>query len=127
AVGVIPLFLGLAAGGLVGALDDPEQFLPALATEVLPVGLYVIFAGALISAILSTVDTILLVAAGLASHNVLAPVLGIASERWRLLLTRAGVPVLGAVALSVALRADGVAELVEEASAFGSAGVLVVV
>jgi Na+/pantothenate symporter len=88
---------------------------------------YVIFAGALISAILSTVDTILLVASGLVAHNIVAPILGIESDRTRLRLARAGVLVLGAVSLLLALRSTGVAELVEEASSFGSAGVLVVV
>jgi xanthosine utilization system XapX-like protein len=37
------------------------------------------------------------------------------------------VVVLGGLALLLALRAEGVAELVEEASSFGSAGLLVVV
>jgi solute:Na+ symporter, SSS family len=127
AVGILPLFLGLAAGGLLPGLTDSEQFLPALARQVLPTAGFVLFAGALISAILSTVDTILLVASGLATHNVLTPLLGIRTERVRLAMARAGVLVLGAVALVLALRAQGVAELVEDASAFGSAGVLVVV
>jgi Na+/proline symporter len=127
AVGVLPVFLGLAAGGLVGELADPEQFLPVLASTVLPTALYVVFAGALISAILSTIDTILLVASGLATQNVIAPVLRIGSEATRLRLARAGVVVFGALALWLALRAQGVAELVEVASAFGSAGVFVVV
>lgn len=127
AVGILPVFLGLAAGGLVGELADPEQFLPVLASTVLPTALYVIFAGALISAILSTIDTILLVASGLATQNVIAPVLGIASETMRLRLARGGVVVFGLLASVLALRAQGVADLVESASAFGSAGVLVVI
>lgn len=127
AVGILPVFLGLAAGGLVGELADPEQFLPVLARTVLPTALYVVLAGALISAILSTIDTILLVASGLATQNVIAPVLRIGSEATRLRLARAGVVVFGALALWLALRAQGVAALVEDASAFGSAGVLVVI
>jgi SSS family solute:Na+ symporter len=126
-VGILPVFLGLVAGTLVGPLPDHEQFLPVLAREALPTAAFVIFAGALISAILSTVDTILLVGSGLATHNVLAPVLGIEREGTRLAMARGGVVVLGGLALLLALRAEGVAELVEDASAFGSAGVLVVV
>jgi Na+/proline symporter len=127
AVGVLPVLLGLSAGHLVPPLTDAEQFLPALAREVLPTAGFVLLAGALISAILSTVDTILLVTAGLATHNVLAPALGVRSERIRLEMARGGVAALGGLALWLALRADGVAQLVEDASAFGSAGVLVVV
>jgi Na+/proline symporter len=126
-VGLLPLFLGLAAAALVPGLADAEQFLPALAREVLPGAGYVLFSGALLSAILSTVDTILLAGSGLATHNVIAPLLGIVAERSRLRLARGGVVVLGAVALALALHASDVAALVEEASSFGSAGALVVV
>ena len=126
-VGILPIFLGLAAGALVPALTESEQFLPALAREVLPTAGYVLFAGAIISAILSTVDTILLIASGLLTHNVIAPVLRISSDHTRLALARGGVIVLGGLSLFLALGARGVAELVEEASSFGSAGVLVVV
>ncbi len=127
AVGLVPVFIGIAAGGLTPTLTEPEQFLPALARSILPPVLYVVLAGALISAILSTVDTVLLVAGGLASHNVVAPALGITDDRRRLLLARAGVVGFGVVAYLLAVRAEGVAALVEQASAFGSAGVLVVV
>jgi Na+/proline symporter len=126
-VGMVPLSLGLAGGALVPQLADAEQFLPALALEVLPSAVYVVFTGALLSAILSTVDTILLAGSGLAMHNVIAPVLGIRDERTRLRLARGGVVILGCVALALALRATDVAALVEEASSFGSAGALVVV
>jgi SSS family solute:Na+ symporter len=127
AVGLLPLFIGLAGGALVGATDDPEGFMPLLARTLLPGAAYALFAGALVSAMLSTVDTILLVAAGLLSHNLVAPALGIADDGKRLLLARAGVPVFGASAFVLAARADGIGALVEQASAFGSAGVLVVV
>lgn len=125
-VGVLPVFLGLAAGAFLPSVGDSEQFLPLLARELLPAAGYVVFAGALISAILSTVDTILLVGSGLITHNVISPVLGIRDERTRLLLARGGVVVMGGIALWLAVGAVGVADLVEEASAFGSAGVLVV-
>ena len=127
AVGILPIVLGLTAGALVPGLPEAEQFLPVLAREVLPTAGYVLFAGALISAILSTVDTILLVSAGLLTHNLIAPALGITRDRPRLVLARGGVVILGGVAFVLALGARDVAALVEEASSFGSAGVLVVV
>ena len=126
-VGILPVFLGLVAWRLVPSLPDSEQILPALALEMLPTAGYVIFVGALISAILTTVDTILLVAGGLAAHNLVAPMLGVTSERAKLRLARMGVLVFGVVALTLALGAQGVAELVEESSSFGTAGALVVV
>lgn len=126
-VGILPVFLGLVAYRLVPNLPDAEQFLPTLALEMLPTAGYVIFVGALISAILSTVDTILLVAGGLAAHNLVAPMLGVSGERAKLRLARLGVLLFGGVALWLALGARGVAELVEESSSFGTAATLVVV
>ena len=125
-VGVIPVFLGLAAARLVPNLADAEQFLPALALQMLPTAGYVVFVGALISAILSTVDTILLVAGGLLAHNIVGPVFNITDARMKLRFARGGVLLLGLVALYLALEGRGVAELVEESSSFGTAGTLVV-
>lgn len=127
ACGLLPVFVGLAAGGLVPAVTDSEQFLPAAARAILPPALYVVFAGGLVSAILSTVDTALLVSAGLASHNLVAPILRITDDARRVRLARATVVIFGFVAYVLAVRAEGVFALVEQASAFGSAGSLVVV
>jgi Na+/pantothenate symporter len=126
-VGLIPVFIGTVGGALAPALADAEQLVPTLARRLLPTAGYALFAGGLISAILSTVDSTLLVASGLLSHNLLVPLLGITDEVRKVRLARAGVLVLGAVAYVLALRADGVFALVEEASAFGSAGTLVCV
>jgi Na+/proline symporter len=125
--GILPVFLGLVAARLVPNLPDAEQFLPALALQMLPTAGYVIFVGALISAILSTVDTILLIAGGLAAHNIIGPVFKVTNEKVKLRLARVGVLFFGGVALYLALGGRGVAELVEESSAFGTAGTLVVV
>jgi Na+/proline symporter len=126
-IGAVPVFIGLAASSLVTGVADPEQFLPLAARQLLSPVAYVVFIGALISAILSTVDTILLVGSGLITHNVVAPALGITTDRTRLRMARFGVVVLGVCALLLAQRAAGVGALVEEASSFGSAGILVVV
>lgn len=126
-VGLIPVSLGLMGASLLPGLDQPEQLLPRLAERYLPGVLYVVFAGALVSAILSTVDSALLVAASLVSHNLVIPLAPGISERGKVRLARAGVAAFGVLAYVLALHADGVYALVEEASAFGSAGVFVVV
>jgi len=71
-IGMIPVTLGLLGLGLVPGLAEPEQVLPTLALQYLPTALYVVFAGALVSAILSTVDSALLVAGSLVSHNLMS-------------------------------------------------------
>jgi SSS family solute:Na+ symporter len=125
--GSIPLFIGLVGASVVPEVADAEQIVPVVAREVLPTLGYAIFAGALISAILSTVDSTLLVASGLLSHNLVVPIAGVADERKRVLIARAGVMGFGIVAYVLALHAKGVFALVEQASAFGSAGALVTI
>lgn len=127
AVGSIPVFLGLVGSGLVPGLSDPEGVLPALAKQELAPWMYVVFAGALVSAILSTVDSNLLVCSSLLSHNLVFPALGQVSERRKVRYARFGVAGFGVVAWIMAVNADGVFALVEQASAFGSSGIFVVV
>jgi Na+/proline symporter len=127
AVGVIPLVIGLVGRTIVPGLDDAEQVVPRVAQQLLPVLLYAVFIGGFISAILSTVDSTLLVSSGLLSHNLIVPVFGVTSERTKVLVARAGVLTFGVVAWALAVRAEGVFALVEQASAFGSAGTLVTV
>jgi Na+/proline symporter len=125
--GMIPVSLGLLAPTLVPGLADPEQALPQLARAYLSTGLYVMFAGALVSAILSTVDSALLVASSLVSHNVVVPLRPGMSEAAKVRVARFGVAAFGLVAYALAMHATGVYALVEEASAFGSAGIFVVI
>lgn len=126
-VGLLPAVTGVAAAAFLPGLSDAEQVLPEAARVLLPGFGYVVFAAAFISAILSTVDSTLLAAAGLTTHNLLVPLLRISSDRGRVLAARAGVAGFGVLAWVLALRSRGVSQLVESASAFGGAGVLVTV
>jgi solute:Na+ symporter, SSS family len=131
-IGLLPVFLGLAASGLVqtnpalkAKLLDSEQTVAVLSQLYLPEWHYVIFGGALISAILSVVHSALHASGAQVSHNIvvrLIPSLGI---RGKLVAARISVVVLTAVAFVLALTSDRIKELVEIASAFGSAGVFV--
>ena len=125
-VGSIPVVLGLAGPALVPALDEPEQLIAVLAQQHLTTFLYVLFAGALISAILSTVDSCLLAAGSLAAHNIILPVKPKLSEREKIWCARGCVIGFGVIAYVIALYASGIYELVATASAFGSAGIFVV-
>lgn len=126
-VGLIPVALGLVGFKLIPDLAEPEQVLPLLAQKHLSPFLYVLFAGALISAILSTVDSALLAAAALVSHNLVLPLTGARTEAVKVRTARLCVIGFGLVAYVLALASDGVHELVEQASAFGGAGIFVVV
>jgi len=125
-VGLIPVTIGLVGPDLVPGLEEPEQLIAVLAQQHLPTFLYILFAGALISAILSTVDSCLLAAASLVSHNLVAPLKPSLTERQKITTARIGVAVFGVAAYVIALYAGGIYELVATASAFGSAGIFVV-
>lgn len=125
-VGLIPVVIGLAGPKLVPDLDEPEQIVAVLAQQHLSLVLYVLFAGAIISAILSTVNSCLLAPAALVSHNLILPLKPDLSERAKVWCARGGVIVFGVLAYVIALYADGIYQLVETASAFGSSGIFVV-
>jgi len=125
-IGSIPVMIGLIGPALVPALDEPEHLLPTVAMQLLHPVLYVVFAGALISAILSTVDSALLAASALVSHNVVVPMMPRLTEQHKVRVARIFVAVFGVLAYFFAIREGSVYEQVEEASAFGSAGILVV-
>jgi Na+/proline symporter len=126
-IGLVPVAIGLLGAELAPGLEHPEQILPVIGQRYLHGALYVLLAGALVSAILSTVDTTLLVCSSLVSHNLVVPLRPGMSERGKVRLARAGVVVFGIAAYAIALHAEGVYALVEEASAFGSAGIFTVV
>lgn len=126
-VGLLPLMIGLSAAALGVHIADAEQVVPMVAREMLPTIAYAAFVGAVISAILSTVDSTLLTAAGLLSHNLIVPVARVTSERAKVLIARLGVLIFGVIAYGLALTAEGVYALVEQASALGSSGALVVI
>lgn len=125
AVGLIPVMLGLVAAPLVGEIEDPEQVLMHIAQTRLGTVLYILFIGALVSAILSTVDSALLCAGGLAAHNIVIPLRPDSSQAARLRFNRIAVVAFGLIAYGLALAAEGVYALVEEASSLGSSGLLV--
>lgn len=132
AIGTLPLFLGLAASGLVRSnpelqakLVDSEQVVSVLSEFYLPQWHYVIFGGALISAILSVVHSALHASGAQVSHNIVVRLIPTLGMRGKLIAARLSVVVLTAVAFLLALTSDRIKELVEIASAFGSAGVFV--
>ncbi len=124
-VALIPVFFGLVGPQLAPGLEEAEQIVPTLAQRYLPTAIFVMYAGALISAILTTVDSALLAAASLLSHNIVLRLKPDVSERGKVALARGGVTLLGLLAFGLALRSEGISSLVELASAFATAGIFV--
>ncbi|MCB0669484.1 MAG: sodium:solute symporter family protein [Saprospiraceae bacterium] len=128
-IGIIPVVVGLLGAQEISGLSHSEQILPLMAEKYLPDLLYVIFMGALLSAIISTVDSALLTCGSLTSHNIILPVIKkrrTVTEEQKVKIARRSVLIYGTIAYVMALYAEGVYHLVEEASSFGSAGLVVV-
>lgn len=126
-VGLIPVFLGLVGPQIVNfEIKDKEHFIIDLAHNYLPVIFMPVFAGALISALLATIDSILISVSGLFAHNVLVPGLKIKNEKTKVLTARLCVIGSAAIAYILAYNSDSIYALLEIASSFGTSGILVI-
>lgn len=126
-IGTLPVLVALAAPGLGFAGGTDDSFLPRLAEALLPHWLYLIFMGAMVSAILSTVDSSLLTVSALVSRNVIVPALGEISPVNRLRLQRFVVVIAGLLAWAVAIEGERILALVIFADSIGTAGLVVLV
>jgi Na+/proline symporter len=124
-LGSIPVLLGLVARELLPATDAVEQILPLLSRHLLGEVGFVILAGALVSAILSTVDSALLACGALIVQNLVGERVRALPDKARLRFTRASVVALGVVAFGLATLGVSVHSLVEESAALGSSGLFV--
>ena len=124
-IGLIPVFLGLMAPHITGTVSDSEQVVPRLAEVFLPGVLYVAFVGAIISAILSAVHAALHAPASQISHNIVVRLVPGMTDRGKLWSVRFTVMALSIVAYLLSVTSQRIHDLVETASAFGSAGVFV--
>ncbi len=124
--GLLPVYVGLVGPQLMPGLEDSERIVPELAQKYMSPLLQVIFIGAIVSAILSTVDSVLLSGGSIIAHNVVSPLRPGIAEAAKLRTARASVVGLGVVAFVIALKSSTIHGLVETASAIGSAGLFVV-
>ncbi len=125
-IGLIPVYLGLVGPSYLSGPVHEDQFLPTLAKSHLSPFFYVLFVGALVSAILSTVDSCLLVSSSLVSNNLIIPLKPGMPEAWKLRISRAGVVFFGILCYFLALNGDRIHDLVKQASSFGSAGLFMI-
>lgn len=123
--GLIPVVIGLLGPRLGLSIESGEAFLPSLAEQVLHPLAMVVFVGALLSAILSTVDSNLLAVSGLITRNGIDRLNPNASEARKLWSARAVTVGAGLVAWMIASSGEGIYSLIEWTSALGTSGVLV--
>lgn len=123
-VGLIPVSFGLFAPALAPMLGitfgEGEAFLPSLAQALFPPWLYIIFTGALISAILSSVDSALLAVSGVATETGYRRLAPHASPKAMLRAARASTVLAALVAAIVAAQGESLRNLVLDASAIAA-------
>ncbi|MGB8330324.1 MAG: hypothetical protein WCE62_09360 [Polyangiales bacterium] len=126
ALGAVPVLLGLLGAHYPIALGSNEDFLPELARHTLAPFIYVLFIGAIVSVILSSVDSSLLAIGALAAHNLFANRNRPIADARRLSSARLFVIASGIVSCVIALSADSIYDLVLEADSLGTAGIAVI-
>lgn len=125
-VGCVPVLIGLIGPHYLPNLKESETLMPLLARTHLSYVFYIIFMGALVSAILSTVDTTLLAASALASHNLIYPSFPGMSERAKVVTARLGTLAAGVIAYVIAFSSESITGLVETASSLGGPSVFII-
>jgi solute:Na+ symporter, SSS family len=126
-VGLIPIGVGLLGHVYHPNLAETDSIMPLLAKQHLNVFLYVIFVGALVAAILSTVDSTLLAVSALATHNLLYAHYPNLTDKRKVLIARVGVMISGLIAYGITFSSESVTGLVETASSLGGPTILVMV
>ncbi|MDA0713140.1 MAG: sodium:solute symporter [bacterium] len=125
-IGMIPVVLGLLAPHLIGIAANGDETLLLLAQKFLPFWISLLFSAALVSAILSTVDSALLAASTAMTRNVVNKFIDLTNKnKLEILLARSLVAVGGAVACIFALTSESIYDLVVTASSFGTAGIFI--
>ena len=123
--GLIPLMLGFAASISMPGLEKPDTVLTVLAVEHLHPVFAAVFVGAVVSAIMSSSDSILLGVSSIISINLLPRVVKNPSDKLRLQIARYSIPVCGLIATFFAFHAEGVVQILIDSTAVLIAAIIV--
>ncbi|MBA2671182.1 MAG: hypothetical protein H0U67_12485, partial [Gemmatimonadetes bacterium] len=113
-VNLMVFFLGLSSTVLFPLLPTGDLSMPMVARAVLPTVVGAVMLAAITAAMMSTVDSLLIVAGSALSHDIYQRLLNpAATERQKLLIGRAGILVVGTVPVLLLLSGVGQGELVQ--------------
>lgn len=101
-VGLLPVFLGIAATVVLPNLANPDLVMMELGQRYLPPLALAVFMGALVSALLSSADSALLAPASVISWDLLKAFRPDVDTKTVLLVSRLCIPILGAVSIYLA-------------------------
>jgi len=124
-IGTIPIVLGLIASVTMPGIDNPNAVLAELAVRHLHPALVVVFVGAIISALMSTCDSVLLGVGTVTSTNLLPLVVRNPDDKLRLRVARYAIPVASLLGTYVALNAHRVVQVLLDSAAILLAAIIV--
>lgn len=117
ALGLIPLFVGIAGRDILPGLEKPEQLLPLLAQQYLSPLTFTIFACGLLAAIMSTADSYLLAGTSLVVNNLILKAYPVQSEKNKIKLLRWTNIVFALAAMGLALSGPTIFDLMVHSGA----------
>jgi Na+/proline symporter len=123
--GMLAVFLGIIGSVTMPELGNAETIVPELAKAHLHPVAIAIFVGAVLAAIMSTGDSVLLASASIIARNILPYVRRNPSERLSLLVARWSIPACGLVAILIAMQIQVVFNLMVDANILGLAAIIV--
>ncbi|MBY0517016.1 MAG: sodium:solute symporter family protein [Bacteriovoracaceae bacterium] len=126
-IGIAPITVGLLGHVYHPNILETDSIMPMLAKTHLPIFLYILFIGALVAAILSTVDSTLLAVSALITHNLVYPFYPNLPEKRKVFLARSFVMLSGICAYAMTFSSESVTDMVETASSLGGPTILVMV
>ncbi len=122
---MVPVFLGIIGSVTMPDIGNSEFIVPELAKQHLHPVAIAIFVGAMLAAIMSSADSALLAASSVLAKNVLPWFRPQSSDKLSLLVARLGIPLLGGIAILIALEIQVVFDLMVDANILGLAAIIV--
>jgi len=108
ALGLIPLFIGIAGREIYPSLETPEHLIPLLAKEYLSPIAFTLFACGLFSAIMSTADSYLLAGTTLVTNNVILKLRPVSNEKNKIRILRLVNLTVSLIALALAFSGQSI-------------------
>jgi SSS family solute:Na+ symporter len=107
-IAFVVVLIGMGAKALFPGISPSDQVFPTIIQQLLPAGVSGLVVAALLAALMSSADTVILTTSTILCVDVGGRVFPRIDERRRLLMTKIGVVVIGVLALLIAMQMKGI-------------------
>jgi len=107
-IAFIVVLIGMSARALFPSISPSDQVFPTIIQQVLPIGVSGLVVAALLAALMSSADTVILTTSTVLCVDVGGKVFPHIDERRRLIMAKLGVVVIGGLALLLAMQMKGI-------------------